>query len=142
MTSRIPEPADPFEGDGLPVGEDGLSGKILTGDAQDGIVPPADHAFAVDDFGTTAREMAEGEPLADRLDREEPDVLADIDSPADEGEGADQPFPENPDERIGRLVQPDEGARADAESEEVAVDVGTDLGGFSAEEAAMHVEPG
>lgn len=142
MTSRIPEPADPFEEEGLPVGEDGLPGKIITGDAQDGIVPPADHAVAVDDFGTTAREMAEGEPLADRLDREEPDVLANIDRPADESEDADQPFPEAPDERVGRLVQPDEGARSDTESDEVATDVGTDLGGFSAEEAAMHVEPG
>jgi hypothetical protein len=55
MTS-IPEPADPFEDDGLPAGEDGLPGKIITGDAQDGIVPPADHAIAVDDFGTTARD--------------------------------------------------------------------------------------
>jgi hypothetical protein len=67
MTS-IPEPADPFEDDGLPAGEDGLPGKIITGDAQDGIVPPADHAIAVDDFGTTPREMAEGESLTDRLD--------------------------------------------------------------------------
>jgi hypothetical protein len=41
--------------------------------------------------------------------------------------------------RVGRLVQPDEGGVADAESDEVAYDAGASGGGASAEEAAMHL---
>ena len=60
---------------------------------------------------------------------------------ADESEGADTPFDERAGQGVGRLVEPDEGARSDTEADLVASDVGTDLGGYSAEEAAMHVEP-
>ena len=42
---------------------------------------------------------------------------------------------------VGRLVGTDEGARSDTEADLVAGDVGTDLGGYSAEESAMHLEP-
>jgi hypothetical protein len=42
---------------------------------------------------------------------------------------------------VGRLVEPDEGAHTDTEADLVAGDVGTDLGGYSAEESAMHLEP-
>ncbi|WP_214411524.1 DUF5709 domain-containing protein [Sphaerisporangium fuscum] len=41
----------------------------------------------------------------------------------------------------GRLVEPDEGAREDTEPDVIAREVGPDMGGFSAEEAAMRVEP-
>ncbi|MFC0866009.1 DUF5709 domain-containing protein [Sphaerimonospora cavernae] len=41
----------------------------------------------------------------------------------------------------GRLVAPDEGAHGDAEPDEAAMEVGPDAGGYSAEEAAMRVEP-
>ncbi|MFI6789937.1 DUF5709 domain-containing protein [Nonomuraea sp. NPDC050383] len=41
----------------------------------------------------------------------------------------------------GRLVAPDEGVRGDVEPDEVAREVGPDAGGFTAEEAAMRVEP-
>jgi hypothetical protein len=37
------------------------------------------------------------------------------------------------------MVDPDEGAYDDTEADLVAYDVGTDLGGYSAEEAAMHI---
>ena len=103
--------------------------------------PPHDTALAVDDFGTTAEEMHEGEPLDGRLAREVPDVLDDVDRPADESEHADTPYSERAGQGVGRLVEPDEGARTDVEAEMIASDVGTDLGGYSAEEAAMHVEP-
>jgi hypothetical protein len=44
---------------------------------------PADRPVAVDDFGTTANEQRDGEPLEDRLRREEPDVtVAQRSSPA------------------------------------------------------------
>ena len=38
------------------------------------------------------------------------------------------------------MVEPDEGAGPDTEADLVATDVGTDLGGYSAEESAMHLE--
>lgn len=43
--------------------------------------------------------------------------------------------------RAGRLVAADEGAHTDTEPDEVAREVGPDFGGFTAEEAAMRVEP-
>lgn len=140
-TSRIPEPADPFEEEGLPVGEDGLPGKLITGDAQDGMEPPHDYPVAVNEYGTTAEEQALGEPLDLRLSREEPEVLAAADVPAEDSPDSDSPYPEDPEERVGRIVDVDEGARTDTETDAVAYDVGTDRGGFSAEERAMHLEP-
>ena len=43
--------------------------------------------------------------------------------------------------RAGRLIAPDEGAHSRAEGDAVAGEVGPDLGGYTAEEAAMRVEP-
>ncbi|HEX4655656.1 MAG TPA: DUF5709 domain-containing protein [Mycobacteriales bacterium] len=127
MSSRIPEPVDPFEEEGLasPDPEDGA--KRITGDVQEEIAVPGEVPTAVTDYGTTAAEASADEPLAGRLRREEPD--------------ADQPYPADPDEQVGRIVEPDEGARTDDEAAAVANDVGTDKGGFSAEERAMRAVP-
>lgn len=98
MSSRIPQPPSAMEAEGIH--DPGFSdGQEVTGDEGDGMEPPHDIALAVDDFGTTAEEMAEGEPLDSRL------------------------------------------AREDNEADLVSEDVGTDLGGSSAEESAMHLEP-
>ena len=51
------------------------------------------------------------------------------------------PFDERAGQGVGRLVEPDEGARGDTEADLVATDSGTDLGGYTAEESAMHLEP-
>lgn len=116
------------------------------------------------DFGTTLTEEREGESLDRRLAEEQPDVLqaelsadpADADVAAetdveddpllgrslqDEGGDTDLPAPgfEQESPRAGRLVEPDEGAHPDTESELVASDVGISGGAASAEEAAMHV---
>lgn len=115
-----PDGASAFEDEGLPAFAEG----------EEPMEPPHDTAFAVEDFGTTSREVHDGEPLTGRLAREEPDVLSAVDTPADESVG----------ETVGRLVEPDEGARGDVDAEMVATDVGPDLGGQSAEESAMHVE--
>ena len=141
MTSRIPEPPSDAEAEGIP--EPGFSdpSQVVAGDTESIIEPPHDTAIAVDEWGTTAAEQAEGEPLDSRLEREEPDVLAAVDLPADETEGADTPFDERAGQGVGRLVETDEGARTDTEADLVAGDVGTDLGGYSAEESAMHLEP-
>ena len=141
MTSRIPEPPSEEEAEGIPDSGENAAEQAAAGEDAYGYAVPRDTATAVDDFGTTAEEMHDGESLTGRLDREVPDVLDAVDLPADEREGADTPFSEGAGQGIGRLVEPDEGARADTEADMVATDVGTDLGGYSAEEAAMHLEP-
>jgi hypothetical protein len=82
------------------------------------------------DFGTTADEEIRGESLDGRIAREVPDVTPYPDDPETYGGG----------EPAGRIVEEDEGARTDVTKEAVAFDVGSDNGGFSAEEAAMHIE--
>ncbi len=141
MSSRIPENPSAAEAEGIP--DPGFSdpSQVVAGDTEATIEPPHDTAIAVDEWGTTAAEQAEGEPLDARLAREEDDVLAAVDQPADETEGADTPFDERAGQGVGRLVEADEGARSDTEADMVAGDVGTDLGGYSAEESAMHLEP-
>ena len=85
-------------------------------------------------YGVTADEARDGETLDQLLAEEEPEVVdddwTDEDEPPDDGE----PAP-----RAGRLVAPDEGAHEDAEADAVAIDVGVDGAGASAEESAVHV---
>ncbi|HET6816230.1 MAG TPA: DUF5709 domain-containing protein [Mycobacteriales bacterium] len=141
MTSRIPDPADPFEEEGQASQEPGLAGKRITGDPQDDMPVSGDSPVGVNEYGTTAAEEQAGEPLDLRLSREEPDLAQRAaTTPADESEGVDQPYPVDPEERVGRILETDEGARTDDEASAVANDVGTDQGGFTAEERAMHVE--
>lgn len=141
MTSRIPESPSEFEAEGIPDPSSSPGNGDATGQLEGTTEPPRDTALAADDYGTTARELHDGEPLDGRLAREEPDVLALVDRPADESAGTDTPYDQRAGQGIGRLVEPDEGARADTEADLVAQDVGTDLGGYTAEEAAMHLEP-
>lgn len=120
-------------------------GDLADGQARSGIDegldPPHDTALAVDDYGTTPAEMRSGEPLDGRLAREQPDLASETGGGADESGTSGEPISERAGQGIGRLVEPDEGARSDTESDLVATDVGTDLGGYSAEEAAMHLAP-
>jgi hypothetical protein len=139
MASRIGEPADPYEEAGLPATDDVLPGKQITGDTQDEMMVPGEEPTAVDEWGTTAREESLGEPLDLRLSREEPDVLDQLDTPASAEPDSDNPYPVERDEHVGRIVDLDEGAREDVDADMVASDVGTDSGGFSAEERAMHI---
>lgn len=141
MSSRIPENPSEHEAEGIP--DPGVSdpGQTVAGDTEGTMEPPHDVAIAVDDFGTTGREVNEGESLTGRLDREQPDVLADADAPADERAGSDTPYDERAGQGVGRIVEPDAGAGEDTEKDLIASDAGTDLGGYSAEESAMHLEP-
>ena len=141
MTSRIPERPSDHEAEGIPDPGFAEPGQLEAGDTEATTEPPRDVAFAVDDFGTTAAEQHDGEPLDGRLAREEPDDLAAVDLDADESAGSDTPFDERAGQGVGRIVEPDQGGTADTEADLVAADVGTDLGGYSAEEAAMHLEP-
>ena len=141
MSSRIPEKPSEAEAEGIP--DPGFSdpSQLIAGDTEATIEPAHDTGIAVDEFGTTAAEQRDGESLDGRVAREEPDVLAAVDQVADESAGADTPFDERAGQGVGRLVEADEGARTDTEADLVAGVVGTDLGGYSAEESAMHLEP-
>jgi uncharacterized protein DUF5709 len=77
-------------------------------------------------YGTTLTEQREGESLDQRLAQEEPDI-------------GSQGYRAPDADRAGRLVEPDEGAHADTESDAVATDVGRAGYAFSSEEAAMHI---
>jgi hypothetical protein len=141
MTSRIPEPPSEMEAEGIPDPGTATENQASTGQAEGVMTTPRDTPVAADDFGTTAAEMRDGEGLDGRISREEPDVLAAADAPADESATADTPFAEAAGQGIGRIVEPDQGGGSDTEKDMIASDVGTDLGGYSAEESAMHLEP-
>ncbi|MBO0804486.1 MAG: hypothetical protein J2P25_15605 [Nocardiopsaceae bacterium] len=147
MSRNIPEP-DPyseFEDEGIPDLQDGTPGQERAVDPQQAPLP-GDRPQAADDFGTTAEEQAEGEPLDLRTAREVPEDQA---MSGDEGEPADWGAqPEEPSGQVwdeprpsGRLVAPDQGAHPDEEKDAVAGEAGPDAGGYSAEESAMRVEP-
>jgi hypothetical protein len=99
---------------------------------------PPERAWAVDDWGTTPREEAEGEGLDRRLARELPESWGDEegdglgDESDTDGELRDD---EVGDLRAGRLVT----AEDDGDGELDAQDVGVDGAAASAEEAAVHV---
>jgi hypothetical protein len=110
---------------------------------------PAERPWAVDDWGTTAREEAAGESWDGRLARELPDV-----DPGDDGDGlgdatdSDGELIDNEvgGVRSGRLVSEsyvaDDAASVGGpewDADLLAVDVGIDGAGASAEEAAVHV---
>ncbi|TDE38067.1 hypothetical protein E1295_34040 [Nonomuraea mesophila] len=126
MSHHVPEhdPRSRFEDEGIPDLQDGTPQQQWAVDPQEAPLP-ADEPVAVEDFGTTDDEQIQGESLSGRLEREvsEEQPMFGMEEPA------------------GRLVAPDEGTRADAEPDEVAMEAGPDAGGFTAEEAAMHVEP-
>lgn len=118
-----------FEEAGLPDLEDGAPQQRWARDPERAPVP-GDEPAAAEDYGTTFEEMHDGEPLDLKLEREEPDfdVLA------------EQPPRPDPDRQVGRLVAEGDDGVEDSEKQELGRDVGTDLGGASAEEAAMHLE--
>jgi hypothetical protein len=140
--SRIPDPPSDFEAEGIPDPGEVLSSKEITGDAQEGEPVPGDRPIESTEFGMTAYEERHGESLTGRLAREEPDVLTDesiAEPPSSDDQNPDTPYGQ--DRGVGRIVDDDEGAREDQTAEVIAHDVGTDLGGYSSEETAMHIDP-
>jgi len=127
---RVPAAGGDAEDEAVPDLGDDLDRGRAADQAPERLAVPRDHALAVDDFGTTAYEEEHGESLDGRLAREEPDALTD-----------DGSEPADGDDEVGRLVESDEGARPDTEAELTARSAGTDRGGFSAEESAMHLDP-
>lgn len=125
-----------LEDEGIPDLQDGTPQQQWARDPEESPLP-GEKPVALDEYGTTAEEQRAGEPLDLRLSRERPDRLT------ANGDDPDAPWPAwTPSaEPAGRLVEPDEGVRADTEQDAVASDVGVDGGGYSAEEDAMHLEP-
>lgn len=77
MSHNTPErdPHSELEDEGIPDLQSGTPGQEWAVDPQRASVP-ADEPTAVDDFGTTADEQYEGEPLDQRVDREVPEDQA------------------------------------------------------------------
>lgn len=77
MSQNMPErdPRSELEDEGIPDLQDSTPGRQRAADPQRMPVP-ADQPTAVDDYGTTAAEQAEGEPLDQRVDREVPEDQA------------------------------------------------------------------
>ncbi len=117
----VPEEEALPEDEGIPEHGGPARGKRETGDQQEGLLPPRDEPQAADDFGTTATEQREGEPLDDRLAEEQPDL---------EPQTAATP---------GRLVEEASGV-TDREKDEVAEEAEQDREALTAEEGAMRVE--
>lgn len=103
---------------------------------------PPERPWAVDDWGVTAREQAEGESLDRRLSREVPEVAAAAgDGIGDSDDTDGEPYDDEVGTaRAGRLVILDEDVVPDEEL--FATDVGLDGAAASAEEAAVHVVDG
>jgi hypothetical protein len=133
MTERQHDPATDPEEEGIPDLQEGTPQQEYAEDPQQQAVP-GDEPAAVRDFGTTTEEEREGEPLDDRLTREQADPAMSADPAATSGmePGSDQ--------GPHRLLEPDAGASQDAEPGAVASDIGRDAGGFSGEERAVRVE--
>ncbi|WP_224280019.1 DUF5709 domain-containing protein [Nocardioides lacusdianchii] len=119
------------------------------GDLEDvldrGYSPPDRAPKGYEDYPTEA-ERLQGESLDEKLAEEEPEPdpyaeaeAEDTTDREDENALDEQLGLDEADERSGRLVQPDEGLGEDVDKQEVALDVGIDGAGASAEEAAMHI---
>jgi len=126
-----------YEDDGLPdIADDDHQTAAEAEDPQ--FAPlPGERANASVDFGTTAREQAEGESLSGRLEREVPDVL----------ERDDVRAAESPERTVPQL---DQDADADPADSSGTHTVGDDVvatgeapaGGEGPEERAVHVTDG
>jgi hypothetical protein len=69
------DPHSKFEDEGIPDLQAGTPEQQWAVDPQEAPLP-ADHPVAVDDFGTTADEQLQGEPLDQRVEREVPEDQA------------------------------------------------------------------
>ncbi|MCT9930272.1 DUF5709 domain-containing protein [Planotetraspora sp. A-T 1434] len=148
-----PDPRSPLEDEGIPDLQEGAPEQRWAEDPQEMPVP-ADRPVGVDEYGTTAREMAEGEPLDLRLSREVPEETPGPgggEPPYTQGEDAAEDVGgdllagdlsyDTPEPRMaGRLIDPSEGVREDTVKELIADEIGPDGGGYAPEETAMRVD--
>jgi hypothetical protein len=136
MTADRPRHHDPgsrFQDAGIPDLQDGTPEQQEAEDPEE-LPLPGDAPNASVDWGTTAEEQREGEPLDVRLAREEPD-------PALEEVNDGRRRPGDDRAEVGRLVNDERLQPGDIESDTGASDVGMDSGGLTQEEQAIHLEP-
>ena len=96
---------------------------------------PDEHATATTDFGTTAREQAEGESLSGRLDRELPDDMPDV-RPAEDPQRADVQLEQDLD------TSPDSDSSTNRTADDIEATGEAAIGGEGPEESAVHVIDG
>ena len=116
-------------------------------DSDRGLADPLDEGYSPPEkwsagqgYGNTPLEESMGESLDQRVEQEVPEADPyEVAEAEDLDADVDQPDAQVGDERAGRLVEPDEGVRTDAEKDLVAEDVGIDGAAAGAEEAAVHV---
>lgn len=155
MTPDEREPT--LDSEGVPDLEGPLPEKELTGDPQEGLTPPGDRPRASVDWGVTAEEQREIEPLDVRIGRELPDIGATdpVDDVAEDLGLDGQPLDETDEiiESAGSLDEDDvevadldglelvgDDILADDEKDLVGLAVPSDPDlGHSPEEAAVHI---
>jgi hypothetical protein len=126
------DPGSRFEDAGIPDLQDGTPEQQEAEDPQE-LPLPGDAPNASVDWGTTDEEQVEGEPHDVRLAREEPDpTLEEINGARRRPSGAGG--------GVGRLVNDERLQPGDAQPDTDANDVGTDGGGLTQEEQAVHLE--
>ncbi len=119
------------EEEGIPELEGQPPGKVLTGDTGEDLPLPRDHPLGAEEYGTTSAEEARGETFAQRVQREEPELVPR--APAGWLQEDDYVL-------AGRLVQPDAGMVDMDETAEESGDATGEMVGLSAEEAAVRIE--
>jgi hypothetical protein len=131
QTSRDIFPED----DGIPeVSQDDSPTQDRAEDPQFAPVP-GERPGASADFGTTAREQAEGESLDDRLAREIPDDASDV-RPAEDPSRAQSQLEQD----LDTTPRTDSGTERTADDIEATAD--QPVGGQGPEESAMHITDG
>ncbi|MCF6743766.1 hypothetical protein E9529_05655 [Blastococcus sp. KM273128] len=96
---------------------------------------PGEQPTATTDFGTTAFEQSEGEPLTQRLERELPDDALDV-RPAEDPSRADAQLEQD----TSTTPESDSGTNRTADDVEATADL--PVGGEGPEESAVHVTDG
>jgi hypothetical protein len=123
---------EPLEAEGVPELEGPLPEKEVTGDPQEGVAPPNYFPKAATDWGTTAEEQRRFEPLDVRLAREQPDLGLTDATPDEDGWQRPIRLIDEADEDVGLV---------DEEKDLVGLAADDEPDDFSAEEAALHIEP-
>lgn len=140
MTDSGPDDGDDLDDHELLEPEDSLVDRGVV-DALDEGYSPAERSWATEDFGTTARETAEGESIEGRLARELPEIDDDEEDGDGLGDACDTDGELRDDEvgskRAGRLVAV--GGEFGNDDELYAEDAGIDGAAASAEESAVHI---
>ncbi len=139
--ARERDPESRFENAGIPDLQDGTPEQQRAEDPQE-LPLPGDRPGASADWGTTAHEQRDGEPLDRRLERERPDPATQPTGRGSAaGSGASRADGSAGTAGVGRLVNEQGVEPGDTEVDAYAADVGADTGGLSPEERAMHREP-